>query len=83
MQVTRPLLAQGSGETGGNARRLGSLLEFFAGLYGLLASGIVNGVILVGSFRALLTTSYGELLLLKVALFAVMLGFAAVTISGD
>jgi putative copper resistance protein D len=44
----------------------------------LLASGIVNGVILVGSVRALLTTSYGELLLLKVALFAVMLGFAAV-----
>ena len=44
----------------------------------LLATGIVNGVILVGSFRALLVTEYGRLLLLKIALFAVMLGLAAV-----
>jgi copper resistance protein D len=44
----------------------------------LLATGIVNGVILVGSFRALLMTWYGQLLLLKIALFGVMLGFAVV-----
>jgi putative copper resistance protein D len=44
----------------------------------LLASGIVNGSILVGSFHALLVTKYGQLLMLKIALFAVMLGFAAV-----
>jgi putative copper resistance protein D len=44
----------------------------------LLVTGIVNGSILVGSFHALLVTKYGQLLTLKIALFAVMLGFAAV-----
>jgi copper resistance protein D len=44
----------------------------------LLVTGIVSGVILVGSFHALLVTRYGQLLMLKIALFAVMLGFAAV-----
>jgi copper resistance protein D len=44
----------------------------------LLVTGIVSGVILVGSFRALLMTKYGQLLLLKIALFAIVLGFAAV-----
>ena len=44
----------------------------------LIASGIVNAWILVGSFRALLVTNYGQLLLLKVAVFAIMVGFAAV-----
>jgi copper resistance protein D len=43
----------------------------------LLVTGIVNGVILVGSLRALLVTKYGQLLMLKIVLFAVMLGFAA------
>ena len=44
----------------------------------LLMSGVVNSVILVGSLHALLVTGYGRLLMLKIALFAVMLGFAAV-----
>ena len=42
-----------------------------------MATGVVNGSILVGSFRALLATDYGRLLLFKVALFAAMLAFAA------
>jgi putative copper resistance protein D len=44
----------------------------------LLATGIVNSWILVGSFRALLIAKYGQLLMIKIALFAVMLSFAAV-----
>jgi putative copper resistance protein D len=44
----------------------------------LLVTGIVSGAILVGSFHALLVTKYGQLLMLKIALFAVVLSFAAV-----
>ncbi|MEK9282775.1 copper homeostasis membrane protein CopD [Bradyrhizobium sp. ISRA442] len=44
----------------------------------LILSGIVNAWILVGSFRALLVTDYGQLLLLKIVAFVAMLGFAAV-----
>jgi putative copper resistance protein D len=44
----------------------------------LIGSGIVNAWILVGSFRALLMTDYGQLLLIKLAVFAAMVGFAAV-----
>lgn len=44
----------------------------------LLVTGIVNGLFLVGSLHALLVTKYGQLLLLKIALFAVILAFAAV-----
>jgi putative copper resistance protein D len=44
----------------------------------LLATGIVNAWILVGSFHALVGTGYGRLLMLKIAVFAVMLAFAAV-----
>ena len=44
----------------------------------LLASGIVNAWILVGSFHALFVTDYGQLLLFKLAVVAVMLVFAAV-----
>ena len=43
----------------------------------IFATGIVNTWILVGSWHALIVTGYGQLLLLKVALFAVMLLFAA------
>jgi putative copper resistance protein D len=43
----------------------------------LLVTGIVNGSILVGSLHALLVTKYGQLLMFKIALFAVMLAFAA------
>jgi putative copper resistance protein D len=44
----------------------------------LVATGIANGVILVGSVPALIGTDYGRLLLLKVALFVAMLALAAV-----
>jgi copper resistance protein D len=42
----------------------------------LIVSGLVNAWILVGSFRALLVTDYGRLLLLKIAAFAIMVAFA-------
>lgn len=44
----------------------------------LLATGIVNTWYLAGSIPALLDTDYGRLLLLKIALFFVMVGVAAV-----
>jgi copper resistance protein D len=43
----------------------------------VLATGTVNGWILVGSWHALIATFYGRLLILKIALFAVMLLIAA------
>lgn len=43
----------------------------------VLATGIVNAWILVGSFHILIVTEYGRLLMLKMALFAVMLLIAA------
>ena len=44
----------------------------------LAATGIVNSWILVGSFRALLAAEYGQVLMLKLVVFAAMLVFAAV-----
>jgi copper resistance protein D len=44
----------------------------------VFATGIINGWILVGSWRGLIATGYGRLLTLKIALFAVMLLIAAV-----
>jgi putative copper resistance protein D len=44
----------------------------------LMLSGSINAAILVGSFHALIVTSYGQLLLLKLALFAVMLALATI-----
>jgi putative copper resistance protein D len=44
----------------------------------LTVTGIVNAWILVGSFHALVITPYGQLLMLKLVVFAVMLMFAAV-----
>src|SRR6266702_1160779 len=44
----------------------------------LMLSGLINAIILVGSFRALIVTSYGHLLLLKLALFGVMLALATI-----
>ena len=43
----------------------------------LLVTGTINAWILVGSFEALLVTEYGRILILKLAVFAVMLVFAA------
>jgi putative copper resistance protein D len=41
-------------------------------------TGMVNGILLVGSFDALTMTPYGRLLILKIALFAAMTGLALV-----
>jgi copper resistance protein D len=43
----------------------------------IVASGISNSWLLVGSIHALFTTPYGQLLLFKLALFAILLGFGA------
>jgi copper resistance protein D len=43
----------------------------------IFATGIVNSWILVGSWHALIATGYGQLLMLKIVLFIVMLLFAA------
>jgi putative copper resistance protein D len=43
----------------------------------LIASGISNSWLLVGSIHALLTTPYGLLLLFKLALFSILIGFGA------
>lgn len=44
----------------------------------LVATGLVNSWILVGSLHALWSTEYGQILMLKLAVFALMLAFAAV-----
>ncbi len=44
----------------------------------LLATGIINTWSLVGSVDSLIHTDYGQLLLLKIGLFAVMAGIAAI-----
>jgi len=41
------------------------------------ATGLTNSYFLVGSLRALVTTGYGRLLMLKVLLFVIMIGFGA------
>ncbi len=44
----------------------------------LLATGVINAWILVGSIHALIVTGYGQLLMLKLVVFAIMLVFAAI-----
>jgi putative copper resistance protein D len=43
----------------------------------LIVSGISNSWLLVGSIYALFTTPYGRFLLLKLTLFAILIGFGA------
>jgi putative copper resistance protein D len=43
----------------------------------LLLTGIINAWILVGSIHALIVTGYGQLLMLKLVVFAIMLVLAA------
>ena len=43
----------------------------------LVASGLINSWFLVGSFRALVATTYGQLLIVKLCLFAGMVALAA------
>jgi copper resistance protein D len=44
----------------------------------LVATGLVNAWILVGSFHALLAAEYGQILILKLVVFTLMLAIAAV-----
>jgi putative copper resistance protein D len=56
-------------------RRFSGLSLVVVGL--LVATGLLNTYFIVGSPGALLTTDYGRLLLLKLALFVLMLGLGA------
>ena len=40
-------------------------------------TGLLNSIFMVGSFRALLTSAYGQILVSKVILFFAMVGFGA------
>jgi copper resistance protein D len=40
-------------------------------------TGLLNGIFMVGSFRALLTSAYGQILVSKLMLFFAMIGFGA------
>jgi putative copper resistance protein D len=44
----------------------------------IISTGIVNAWILVGSFKGLIATEYGRLLMLKIFLFIIMLVYAAI-----
>ncbi len=44
----------------------------------IILTGIVNAWILVGSFKGLIATEYGRLLMLKIFLFIIMLVYAAI-----
>lgn len=44
----------------------------------IISTGIVNAWILVGSFKGLIGTEYGRLLMLKIFLFIIMLVYAAI-----
>ena len=56
-------------------RRFSGLSLVVVGL--LVATGLLNTYFIVGSLGALFTTDYGRLLLLKIALFILMLGLGA------
>jgi putative copper resistance protein D len=64
-------------------QHLGDILLGFSGMgylavAGLLASGVIKSWFLVGSFTGLTGTLYGQLLLVKLSLFAGMLSLAAI-----
>jgi copper resistance protein D len=44
---------------------------------GMAFTGLLNSIFMVGSFRALLTSAYGQILVSKVILFFAMIGFGA------
>jgi putative copper resistance protein D len=47
---------------------------------GLASTGLLNSIFAIGSFRALLTSAYGRILVAKLILFLVMIGFGAVNL---
>ena len=59
-------------------RRFSGLSMVVVGL--LVATGLLNTYFIVGSLGALFTTDYGRLLLLKIALFILMLGLGALNL---
>ena len=44
---------------------------------GMASTGLLNSIFMVGSFRALLTSAYGQILVSKLILFFAMVGFGA------
>ena len=69
-------LKESSGKlTAGLLRRFSSLAVTCVGIIGI--TGIYNLVVEVGSLTALFTTPYGEILLIKLAIFAPMIAFGA------
>lgn len=63
-------------ELEGSLKRF-SAMGYFA-VAAIVGTGLVNGWLLVGSLKALFVTTYGLVLLVKVALFGGMLGLALV-----
>lgn len=61
----------------GNVARRFSAMGYLA-VATIVGSGLVNSWFLVGSLTNLVETNYGQILLIKVALFAVMIGLAGV-----
>ena len=59
-------------------RRFSSLSLMVVGL--LAGTGLLNSYFIVGSWGALFATDYGRWLLLKIALFLLMLGFGALNL---
>jgi copper resistance protein D len=46
----------------------------------LALTGLLNGIFMVGSFQALVTSAYGRILVCKVVLFFAMIGFGAINL---
>ncbi|MGH7024696.1 MAG: copper homeostasis membrane protein CopD [Caulobacteraceae bacterium] len=75
-------LARNGGSRGVDDFAVGRLLARFSGVgllavVALVASGLVNAWYLVGSANRLLTTTYGRMLMVKIALFLTMAALAA------
>ena len=77
LPFTLLLIGYAGGEDLEGITRRFSVLALTSVLF-LMATGILNGSLLVGSVSALATTLYGNLLLAKIGLFVLMLAFAAV-----
>ncbi len=73
--LLRPGLPLTPLERYGIVRRFATLAAWSVAL--LVLTGLVNTWFMTNSFRDLIGTDYGDLLLIKVALFLLMLGFAA------
>lgn len=76
------LLKRSAAASSDEAMRTGRLLERFhlvgqVAVAALLVSGLVNSWFLVGEIGALPTTRYGQLLLVKLAMFGAMIALAA------